>query len=366
MEQTGTAGVLMVVAQLLRHCTRSIHSALFYGGLLAGAIAFPLYAIVLLRRHMQASMDKVLTELAERDPWLWAAVRGRRFFETEQPFEWLEDLCRWQKRYRGIRVVFGSPDLEAKCLHVTGALLQVLLSWSREFESLSPERRARLDALLEQVHGASAEALVTRLRRLLATRVDPLAWLGELAEEAEGIDTWSAFLRSTGMSRDLSPIQAADEAADDRETVALALFLLSREAFPFQEETKAFLRQCHTRSHDVVRNAALCVDQHLERHGTFVAVVRDVTEGGAQSARFESHPDYRKFVHAFGQSPFTFLGTSADEPVPVIREQFRQQLAQARSAARTGEDGAFERAKTLQIAWGTVCYLQKAGLLQQA
>ena len=64
-----TAGQLFVFLELFRHCTRSVHAALFYAGLFSGAIAFPIYGVVLLRRGAQGYMERVLRGLAERDPW---------------------------------------------------------------------------------------------------------------------------------------------------------------------------------------------------------------------------------------------------------------------------------------------------------
>ena len=360
MEDPEAVGFLLTIVQFLRHCTKAIPTAMYYGGILAGILAFPTYAVVVMRRRTRARMEEVLAELATRDPWLQAAARGKGFFETDEPLRWLEDLCDWRKNYEGVRVFFGSPDLEAKCIQVTQALINVFLSWSSELKSLTPARRGRLIELLNRLHTDTPTTETQTLLHALQSQPQPLAWVNALWEEAESINSWDGFLKRAGLATDLSPIDAAEEAQGARETYALALLLYARETYPFREELKVFLRAACAKSHGLIRTLVPAVDSVLRLDGALVQSVRELVTKEAVASRYESHPDFRKFVMAFGESPFVSLGVSPDEDLETVRPKFRQLLAQAQADAQEQKEGAFEKSKILQLAWGAVVYVKQS------
>jgi hypothetical protein len=348
---------------LFHQCTGTVTSALYYAGILCGLIVFPIYAVILLRRHTRKYMDKVLSEISARDPWLWATLRGKDMFETEKPFEWLQDLCQWQKRYHRVRVFFGSPDLEGKCIQATGALLNVFLSWSADLRDLPAAQKGRLVTLLTELKKHAAEPDIDRLLTVLTAPEDPFAWIRAMAKAAREMQSWFDFLAGVGLPADLTAAAAAAYGEATREKTAMALLVLARDDCPFPVEIDTFLRGTHARAAGPLRIAAIHVDKALGKDGRLVDSLKDRLEGSPHLRRLREHPAWHKFVVGFGKTPLAALEGRPEDDAAALRRR-RQTLVAALSAAPAHDPATVRRRKELDLAWDTLQVLLEEGLLR--
>ncbi|OGV63643.1 MAG: hypothetical protein A3K19_08475 [Lentisphaerae bacterium RIFOXYB12_FULL_65_16] len=363
MDEATTQEQLGVFLDLFHHCTATVTSSLYYAGVLCGLIVFPIYAVVLLRGHTRKYMDKVLSEISDRDPWLWATLRGKDMFETDKPFDWIQDLCQWQTRYHHVRVFFGSPDLEAKCIQATNALLNVFMSWSDDLRDLPPAKRGRLVDLLTELKKRSEEPEIDRLLKILTAPEDPFAWIRALNVKAQNMRSWFDFLAGIDAPGDLAPAAAAAHGEATREKTAMALLVLARDDCPFPRETGEFLRGLHLRTAGPLRITAIHVDKALGKEGKLVDSLKDLLEGNPQLRRLREHPAWRKFVMAFGKTPLAALESVPEDDVAALRKRHHA-LGAALQKAPARDPAAVCRRKELDLAWETVQVLCEEGLLK--
>jgi len=362
MADPSTQSQFLLFLQFLRHCTGTVNGALFYAGILAGLIAFPIYAVVLIRRHTRVYMDQVLMAIAERDPWLMTVGHGEGVFATEEPFEWLQDLCKWQARYHGVRMFFGSPDLEAKCIQVTKALLAVFLSWADNIKLLSREKQERLIDLLNRMKKRSADPSIDRLLRLLGSSDDPLGWLRPIWEGSREMRTWETFLQEIEVPIYFSPTEAAAAVELTREKLAVSMFLFSRKNLSFRQEIEEFLSVVHELAGQTVRLNAVLVDRMVGAKGALVSSLRAVVEGDPELSKLQQHPAWQQYVLAFGATPLAALNAAPADSFRALRKKFNQRMHEIHVGDVRGQS-AVEAAKSVDLAWQALLVLKKDGLV---
>jgi len=344
---------------LLSHATGSVYSALYYAGVFIGFIVFPIYGVVLLRRQTRKYMEKILSEIAERDPWLWAAAQGMDMFDTERPFRWLEDLCRWQARYHGVKIFFGSPDLEAKCIQATKALANVFLSWAQDVNKLKPDKKERLVGLLQRLNERSADPDIGKLLALISSPDDPLQWIQDLRKDADEIRSWYDMLEALDLPSDTKPEEAAAKGHATKQEIAKALLVFARKEVPCRGELHTFLRALHQHSTGTVRITAIHVDKALGAKGELLAALKDMLEGadaGTDLQKLKQHPAWQKFVIAFGHTPFEVLEAHPEDGFASLQSKYRARIGQV------PQEAAQER-KSLDLAWDVILLLRKDRLL---
>lgn len=371
MDALTTQGQMHEFLGLCRQVIGSLHTALYCAGVLVGFIIFPIYGVVLLRRRTRIHMENVLDEIAEGDPWLWAAGHGKATFRADRPLQWLQDLCQWQARYHGVKIFFGSPDLEAKCIQVTSALVDVFLSRSYEFRKMPAPRKEKLVELLRQLKKWSVDPELEKLLTLLTARADPLESIRNLSDKICTVKSWSDFLERLRLPSHLSPQEAVDHEPRSRELLTAALLLFARPDCPCADQCESLLHALRRRSAGPLQLTSIRVDQAIEADGALVASLRQLFDAtasaappGSDAARLQEHAAWRRFVLAFRESPFEVLQAEPGDGFAALRAKHHRLSSACR--ARSGDQpAAVRQQKRLDLAWEVVMLLNRDRLLSQ-
>lgn len=357
-----TQGQFWFFIELFREFTQTVTSALYYAGVFIALLVVPICAVVLMRRRVRRRMEAVLDDIAAWDPWLRATIRDGTTLSYNRLLPWLTALCKWRTRYRGVRVIFGMPDLEAKVIQLTKALVAVLLTRTHELRELSADDRQRLTALLRRLLTRKDDPAIRKLLELLTAANDPWAGLRQLQTLADGILSWPDFISAMGAPSLSTPAEAAAHGELDRTRLPLALFLFARKACSFHDDVSKFLQAVHQRWGIDLRTHTVRVDKFLQAEGQLINAVRLLLARDLTIERYGNHPAWRRFVVAFGQSPLAALGANPDDDFAALRTHYRHRMLAVHPDLVKALDTT-EEAKAVTLAWQVVLALRKDGLL---
>ena len=358
-----TSAELQVFIELFREFTNDASNALYYFGILTGIMVFPIYGVVLLRRHTRMRMENILTRIEEWDPWLWSSVRQESIFVNDRVLDWLDQLCVWQKRYRGLRLVFGMPDLEAKCIQLTRALLAVFLSHAYEIKDLTDRKRNELAGVLDRLKRIRPYPGVDRLQQHLSAPARAAADLDSLHRMAEEIHSWRSYLLRIGLPSHLPPEDVVLRPSFSEDHATIAVFLWARGGLGFREQLRSLLRAADRKFGQGMRSRVILADRLLGADGTLVAGVRHILLDSVKLDKFREAPAWRKFELAFSADPVEVLGADPEDDFSTMRKKYRRLMMNVHPDLSRDRD-ATEDAKALTLAWQVILKLRKKGVLK--
>jgi hypothetical protein len=350
--------------ELFREFTQSVSDALYYSCIFIGMIVFPIYAVVLIRRGVRGRMENVLAKIARWDPWLWAAVRmgGRDLFEVDNAVHYLELLTNWRRRYRGVKFIFGLPDLEAKSIQLNRAILNVLLERIGDVQELPGEKKGKLKAVLEKLKLSEPD---NRIGKILALIDQPRREQYSVApwrNKIRDVKSWPDFLRLLSIPPHVQPGQVATHASFKLDYAIPALLLFSAAQAELRENLILLLGAVNGRHRLEFRRLVLETDFALSAGGGLIREIREALEPELKLARYGQSKAWVEYVVAFGQTPLQVLRAEAGDDYSALKKKYRRRIFETHPDRNKSPDAA-EQARKVTLAWEVVEELRKRKLL---
>ncbi len=363
---TSTQSQFQVFADYFASICRNIQDAIYYFGIFIGFIVFPIYAVILIRKHTRMKMGQLLSEISQWDPTIWSTVSSGTVFDSEKPLLWLKNLAKWQNYSRKNILSFGMPDLHAKSIQLTKAILAVCVARVHEIENLHPDKKVVFIKLLKQLKKKKNYAEIDILLSKFDVKGEKLYDLAQLIEKLGNIKTWDDFTKYLDLSSMFSIKQISSHSNYGLDNFFLTLYLYGKSGGELNKNLSKLLLTTYFRYQNVFKIYTCEIDKYTEANGLFINNIQSLLEElpieTKEFDKFKPDEEWSKFLLAFDKNPFLLIEASPKDSYQELQRKFKEKIGYL-YLNDTSENGV-ELLKITKLGWEVIESLKKNKLIQ--
>lgn len=360
-----TQSQFKIFADYIASICHNVQDAIYYFGIFIGFIVFPIYAVILIRKHTRMKMEQLLSEISQWDPTIWSRVSSGTVFDSDKPLLWLGSLNKWQHYSRKNILSFGMPDLHAKSIQLTKAILAVCVARVHEIENMHPKKKVVFIKLLKQLKKKNNYAEIDILLNKFHVKGEKLYDLSQLIEKSGNIKNWDNFTKYLDLSSMFSVKQISFHSNYDLDNFFLTLYLYAKSEGDFNENLSKLLLSTYFRYQNVFKIYTYEIDKYIEANGLFVNKIQSLLEElpveTKEFDKFKADEEWSKFLLAFDKNPFLLIEGSPKDSYQELQRKFKEKIGYL-YLNDTSENGV-ELLKTTKLGWEVIESLKKNKLI---